>query len=240
MERAALEAYLARGLSLQAIGRLIGRDASTVAYWVKKHGLKANYSDHCAPRGGIPRETLEELISTGLSEAEIAARLDRSASTVKHWLTKFGLQTRRGAQRREMRRAKAQGLQNFDGECRQHGRTVFFLDSQGRYRCLECRRRRVIEHRRKRKQLLVEEAGGRCRLCGYDRCPGALHFHHVDAATKRFALGQRGIARSLVRSREEARKCVLLCANCHAEVEAGVVTLRLDLASLRGKPADPG
>jgi hypothetical protein len=25
--------------------------------------------------------------------------------------------------------------------------------------------------------------------------------------------------------REEAEKCVLLCANCHAEVEAGIVTI---------------
>jgi hypothetical protein len=33
------------------------------------------------------------------------------------------------------------------------------------------------------------------------------------------------VARSIARARDEAGKCVLLCANCHAEVEAGLVRL---------------
>jgi hypothetical protein len=70
--------------------------------------------------------------------------------------------------------------------------------------------------------MLIEEAGGRCTLCGYDRSPAALHFHHRDPSQKAFSLGVRGITRGIDRLREEAAKCVLLCANCHAEVEAGV------------------
>jgi len=75
------------------------------------------------------------------------------------------------------------------------------------------------------KRLLVEDAGGRCVRCGYDRCVAALEFHHLDPAEKRFALSTRGVARSLEKARVEASKCVLLCANCHAEVEAGVARL---------------
>jgi hypothetical protein len=56
--------------------------------------------------------------------------------------------------------------------------------------------------------------------CGYDEHPSALQFHHLDRATKAFNL-RDGDTRSLARMREEARKCVLLCANCHAQVEAG-------------------
>jgi hypothetical protein len=73
--------------------------------------------------------------------------------------------------------------------------------------------------------MLVHEAGGRCRLCGYSRSQAALVFHHVHPARKRFGLARAGASRSLARAREEARKCLLLCANCHAEVEAGVTTL---------------
>jgi hypothetical protein len=62
-------------------------------------------------------------------------------------------------------------------------------------------------------------------LCGYARCHAALQFHHLDRTTKRFALSREGVTRSLARAREEAEKCVLLCANCHAEVEAGFVEL---------------
>ena len=72
----------------------------------------------------------------------------------------------------------------------------------------------------------MAEAGGACELCGYARCLGALEFHHLDRSAKRFALAGRGITRSMAEAREEAKKCALLCANCHAEVETGVAVLR--------------
>ena len=75
------------------------------------------------------------------------------------------------------------------------------------------------------KLKLVEEAGGRCELCGYDRWPGALHFHHRRPRDKAFALSQEGSYRALDRARAEAAKCALLCANCHAEVEGGFSAL---------------
>jgi hypothetical protein len=84
---------------------------------------------------------------------------------------------------------------------------------------------RVARRRRQIKELLVQEAGGRCVLCGYDRCVAALHFHHVDPSEKSFAIARRGHTRSLERAREEARKCVLVCANCHAEIEGGAANL---------------
>ena len=40
-----------------------------------------------------------------------------------------------------------------------------------------------------------------------------------------------GLTRSLKILREEAKKCVLLCANCHAMVESGVATLPLAVPS---------
>jgi hypothetical protein len=51
----------------------------------------------------------------------------------------------------------------------------------------------------------------------------ALHFHHLDPAEKRLELNARGVALSLDTLRAEARKCVLLCSNCHAEVEEGAL-----------------
>jgi hypothetical protein len=85
----------------------------------------------------------------------------------------------------------------------------------------------VTARRRRVKQLLIEEAGGQCILCGYDRFPGALHFHHLDPAQKSFAVSLQGVTRSLEKARAEAAKCVLMCANCHAEVEGGLATIRL-------------
>ena len=65
MERDLLARYLSEGLSLRQIGALEGRDPSTVGYWVHKHGLKAVNSERNAPKGEIPRETLEGLVEQG-------------------------------------------------------------------------------------------------------------------------------------------------------------------------------
>ena len=113
-------------------------------------------------------------------------------------------------------------------DCRHHGLTIWIRSVAGdRYRCKRCRVEHVSARRRRVKRILVEEAGGCCSLCGYDRYPGALQFHHVDPSTKSFALSDQGLARSLEKARAEAAKCVLICANCHAEVEEGVATIRL-------------
>jgi len=84
---------------------------------------------------------------------------------------------------------------------------------------------RVAARRRRIKEILVAEAGGACRICGYDIYVGALQFHHRDPSAKRFTVSRGGPTGSLDSMRQEARKCVLLCANCHAEVEAGLVLL---------------
>jgi hypothetical protein len=75
------------------------------------------------------------------------------------------------------------------------------------------------------KDALVSAAGGCCVLCGYARSPAALQFHHLDPIQKEFAISTNGVTRALAKARVEAEKCVLLCATCHAEVEAGVATL---------------
>jgi hypothetical protein len=106
-----------------------------------------------------------------------------------------------------------------------HGLTTFIRRGSDGFRCRECRIGAVHRRRREMKRLLVEEAGGACVLCGYDRSLAGLHFHHVDPALKSFAISRDGVTRSIVAARAEAKKCVLLCSNCHAEVEAGAAQL---------------
>lgn len=59
-------------------------------------------------------------------------------------------------------------------------------------------------------------------MCGYDRCVINLGFHHVDPSRKAFAISTSS-GKSLAAYREEAKKCVLVCANCHGEIEAGLI-----------------
>lgn len=220
-----MEECLAKGMSLVGIGKLAGKHPSTVSYWIQKHGLEANGVRH-APKGGVSREELEPLIAEGLTIEGIARRLGIGDTTARNWLRRHGLKTK-GAQRRaELAAMRRDGTRTTELECRRHGRTRFkAVGSTPRLRCAKCQSEAVGRRRRKVKEILVEEAGGKCVVCGYSKHAVALHFHHLDPSTKSFGLGVRGITRSIARLRQEASKCVLLCANCHAEVEAGVVEL---------------
>lgn len=64
--------------------------------------------------------------------------------------------------------------------------------------------------------------GGKCKLCGYNKCHRALHFHHLDPDKKSFGISEKGSTHSWDKMVEESKKCVLLCSNCHAEVESGL------------------
>ncbi len=179
----------------------------------------------------MERERLEELVARGLSIAQIAGEVDRSKATVRHWLRRYGLKTwsPSGARRSaESESARAAGVREPVMACARHGETEFVIDARGYYRCRKCRGEAVSRRRRKVKEILVSEAGGACVLCGYAQSPRALHFHHLDPSEKRIEINARGQALSLDTLRAEVRKCVLLCSNCHAEVEDGMVELRID------------
>jgi len=224
MERDLLEAMLGEGLSLAAMGRRVGRHESTVAYWLERYGLRAVAAEKHAARGGLEREELEALVARGLSIAQIAAEVDRSKATVRHWLRRYGLKTwsPSGARRSaESRTARETGSRETQMMCAAHGETDFVVDGRGYYRCRKCRAEAVSRRRRKMKRILVEEAGGSCVRCGYTGNMRALHFHHVNPAEKRIELNAKGVALALETLRAEAQKCILLCSNCHAEVEDG-------------------
>lgn len=225
MERSTLKGYLDAGLSIEAIAAQLDLHSSTVSYWLKRYGLEANGARRHAPKGGLRLDQLAPLVAQGLPVREIAARTERSAWTVRYWIDKYGLPSpvdvRRGGKRPAVDSVRRDGV----GLCAVHGETEFVVGRSGRVRCRRCRQEAVTRRRRRVKRMLVDEAGGSCAACGYSRCLAALHFHHRDPEEKSFALSGSGMARSLESVRAEADKCVLLCANCHAEVEAGTSEL---------------
>jgi transposase len=228
MHRDSLRLLLADGLSVEQIAKRFRRHPSTVAYWMNKHGLEATNRAKYAAKGGIGRAELTELVQAGRTIAEISEATGLSKSTVRHWLRKYGLRTSHRRGRRpgsESLDARAAGLLTIKLECPHHGEAEFMLEGRGVYRCKRCRTEAVSRRRRKLKAILVGEAGGRCCICGYDRHPAALHFHHVDPTLKRMGVSAGGMSYSLEALRAEARKCVLLCSNCHAEVENGFATV---------------
>lgn len=235
MEKEVLEMLLAQGLSIENVARRFGKAPATISYWARKHGLESSHREKHSGRGGIEQSRLRDLVNDGATIAEIAAAVELSKATVRYWLKRYGLQTQNGRRRRadQAQSGKAAGALVVTMWCRHHGDTEFFLEGRGYYRCLKCRSDAVARRRRKVKELLVREAGGCCSICGYERCLGALEFHHLDRSQKRLEINAKGVALALETLRKEAQKCVLLCANCHAEVERGVATVP---ATVRGSP----
>lgn len=84
------------------------------------------------------------------------------------------------------------------------------------HKCTTCISR---DRRTATKQRAILLLGGECALCGYSKCSRALSFHHTDPTTKKFSISSRHNAawRTIA---QELQKCILLCANCHAETES--------------------
>ena len=189
---------------------------------------------------GQTDEQLADLTSAGRTLAQIAGTLGVDVATARRRLQSAGLATRQMKVRAANAAARATGEREVLRDCARHGRQTHRQDARGTFRCARCNGERVARRRRDIKRVLVEEAGGRCLLCGYDRCERALSFHHLDPATKEFNVAQHGHSRGLERARAEAAKCALLCANCHMEVESGLASIPLEFALERSGVAQLG
>lgn len=83
--------------------------------------------------------------------------------------------------------------------------------------CKECTNTLTIKRQRQNKKLAIDYKGGKCSVCGYDKCDAALDFHHIDPTKKDFNISHhKGM--TLENLKEELDKCILVCRNCHAEL----------------------
>jgi transposase len=182
----------------------------------------------------MDKDALQLLLAQGVSVEQIGRRFGKHPSTVSYWMRKHGLEAPNRAKHAAKGGIGRERLTELVGR----GMTISEIATEvglskgavrhwlGRYGL----RTRHRGGRRSGPDSRDARYAGRCCLCGYDRYAGALHIHHVDPAVKRMNVSAAGIAHRIEALREEAGECVLLCSNCHAEVEADVVVLPLHLA----------
>lgn len=91
----------------------------------------------------------------------------------------------------------------------------------------------VSKRRRRLKEMAIQNKGGKCMCCGYNKYNGALDFHHINESTKEFSLSVRGLTRSWKKIEAEIDKCLLVCANCHREIHGGLLAPPQDKLSLK-------
>ena len=122
---------------------------------------------------------------------------------------------------------KIQILKEYEKKCLICNKT-FITNYNNRLYCYECSpsqnengaslyqktKKRAIKH-----QLILYK-GGKCEKCGYNKCEGALQFHHINPQEKDFTISEININKNNFQMEllyKEVDKCRLLCANCHAE-----------------------
>ncbi len=102
--------------------------------------------------------------------------------------------------------------------CKIHGESEFSYRNDNRYRCKKCNTIAVVKRRRQIKLDAIQYKGGKCEKCGYDKCVGALEFHHLDPNEKDFNPSAMNLANKKWEiAKSELDKCELLCALCHRE-----------------------
>ena len=106
----------------------------------------------------------------------------------------------------------------------------FETNSSTRIYCYECsgestrldnrtRKHQKTILRNNMKKQAVKLLGGKCSICGYNKCIDALEFHHKDPSIKEFKIGS-GNTMSWKEYKNEVSKCMLVCSNCHKEIHS--------------------
>jgi len=147
----------------------------------------------------MKKSVLKKLIEKDFSTRAMARELECSQTNVRYWLNKYNL--------------KKDSVKQTEEE-----------------KVKEKRKRGVIAVKKRRKKIklmAVEYKGGKCVICTYNRCVDALEFHHEDKDGKEFGIGSKGYTRSWESIKKELDKTVLVCANCHREIECGLVEIPL-------------
>jgi hypothetical protein len=87
----------------------------------------------------------------------------------------------------------------------------------------QCKSCYTKNRRKEFKEFAIKIKGGKCICCGYDKCFSSLDFHHLNPDEKEFGISGNNFSKK--RIEKELEKCILVCKNCHGEIESGLRTI---------------
>lgn len=184
---------------------------------------------------GSNKENIILLRKEGMSYREIEKKLGCSRSLISYHcksevLNDIGLDTNKKLSEEQIDRLKEFYKKNSIEETMKEfgisrstvtkygeGKKVIFDNDDDRRKSNYIRTKTF---RKRTKDKAIEYKGGKCIICGYNRCASAMDFHHLDPSKKDFALSQN-MCKAWSKIKDELDKCVLLCSNCHREVHDG-------------------
>ena len=181
---------------------------------------------------GFKNEILE-LRENGLSYNEIVKKLKCSKATVSYHCKRYDLGDI-GLSRSKIDIDINELNEYYKSHSRKETALKFNIAESTVYRYVNKKREKLTEEeikkrnyqriksrRQKIKKWIVEDRGGKCEICGYDKSIWSLQFHHKDPIEKDFTIGSSSVL-SFDKIKNETDKCLLVCANCHAEIHENI------------------
>lgn len=103
----------------------------------------------------------------------------------------------------------------------------YHTDPEYKLKELHSRRTYKKKKRSAKKKDAIKLFGDKCQICGYNKCQNSLNFHHINPKTKEFGISEAFCKNAKTNEQiiEELKKCILVCANCHYEIHAGVLQI---------------
>ena len=90
----------------------------------------------------------------------------------------------------------------------------------------------VVAFRKRIKIALVEAFSHQCCACGLKDDAVLYDFHHLNPEEKEFGIGNTTTTRSRQSYADEAKKCIMLCSNCHRRIENNLINVNgIDIIS---------
>ena len=87
--------------------------------------------------------------------------------------------------------------------------------------CIYCKNKKNREEKREIKTKAIQQAGGKCELCGFNEEEFLFAFHHKEPNKKDFDIGK--YHKWDTKLERELEKCALLCFKCHRKMHYGLV-----------------
>lgn len=151
---------------------------------------------------------LNDLIKQGYSTYKISKKLNICQSTVRYWLRKYKLKT--FAKSYKCKFCGELDVNKFYG----HRKSM----------CNKCFNNKSVSKARINRQKILDHFGNKCSHCGYEKYLCSLQVHHLDRKGK--DPSYRSVRSwSWNRIKNEIKKCVMLCANCHIALHNGLIFL---------------
>lgn len=116
---------------------------------------------------------------------------------------------------------KNDGLQNICKSCAKERDALSYATNESRRQLIKSTRTRKTSSNRQFLARYKRFIG--CQNCG-EKEPVVLDLHHDNAASKEGDPSNL-CGRSRKRLKDEVRKCIVLCANCHRKVHAGLLKI---------------